>query len=84
MHQCSILETVYSLGRADCGHPSMDFSDKYLEVLGAFLAVLMGLVAIVNWLNRKHGGFARGWAGAIFIGVCWIAGLVLIVLKLGA
>jgi hypothetical protein len=62
----------------------MDYSDKYLEVLAAFLAVLMGLVAVANWLNRKHGGFVRGMAGAIFIGVCWVAVLTLIVLKLRA
>jgi len=61
----------------------MDFSDRYLVLLGAILAMLTGLVALVNWLNRKHGGFVRGWAGAIFIGVCWLAALVFIVLKLG-
>lgn len=60
----------------------MDFSDKYLQALAATLAVLMGLVALVNWLNRKHGGFVRGWAGAIFIGVCWVAALASIYLKL--
>jgi len=59
----------------------MDFSDKYLQLLALFLAVLMGLVELANWLNRKHGGFVRGWAGAIFIGVCWIAALAMIILK---
>jgi hypothetical protein len=60
----------------------VDFSDKYLQLLGAILALSMALVATVNWLNRKHGGFAKGWAGAIFIGVCWIGALLVIVLKL--
>jgi hypothetical protein len=60
----------------------MDFSDKYLLWLAVFLAVLMGLVELANWLNRKHGGFVRGWAGAIFITVCWVAAMAMIVLKL--
>lgn len=60
----------------------MDFSDKYLVLLAAVLALLTGLVALANWLNRRHGGFVRGWAGAIFIGVCWLAALAFIMLKL--
>jgi hypothetical protein len=56
----------------------MDFSDNYLRMLAVVLAVLMGMVEFVNWLNRKRGGFVRGWAGAIFIGVCWTAAMVFI------
>ena len=62
----------------------MSFSDKYLQMLGAVLAVSMAIVAAANWLNRKHGGFARGWAGAIFIAVCWFGALSVIVYKLGS
>ncbi len=59
----------------------MDFSDGYLQILALFLAVLMGAVELANWLNRRHGGFVRGWASAIFIGVCWIAALAMIMLR---
>lgn len=59
----------------------MDFSDNYLQVLAIVLAALMGSVELINWLNRRHGGFVKGWAGAIFIGVCWTAAMVFIVLK---
>ncbi len=59
----------------------MDFSAPYLQVLSIVLAVLMGAAAFANWLNRRRGGFMRGWEGAIFIAVCWIAALVLILLR---
>lgn len=59
----------------------MDFSNAYLQLLGAILLALMGSVAIANWLNRRHGGFMKGWSGAIFIAVCWIAVMVFIVLR---
>lgn len=59
----------------------MDFSDAYLKTLGIIVALLMGSVALANWLNRRHGGFMKGWAGALFIAVCWSAGMVFIFLK---
>ena len=59
----------------------MDLSNHYLQVLGVVLAVVMGGIALANWLNRRHGGFLRGWAGAVFIGICWFAAIVAIVLK---
>lgn len=59
----------------------MDFSDANLQILGMALAVLMGAIALANWLNRRHGGFLKGWAGMVFIAVCWIAALVLIALR---
>ena len=60
----------------------MDFSDKYMQVLGVILALSMGLIAAVNWLNRKHGGFVKGWAGAVFIAICWFGAMAWIVLRL--
>ena len=59
----------------------MDFSAAYLQILALTLALLMGTIALVNWLNRRHGGFLKGWAGMVFIAVCWIATLVFIVLR---
>lgn len=59
----------------------MDFSNTYLQILGAILLALMGSIAIANWLNRRHGGFLKGWGGAIFIAICWIAVMALIALK---
>lgn len=59
----------------------MDFSDPYLQILALGLALLMGAIALVNWLNRRHGGFLKGWAGMVFIAVCWIAALIFIALR---
>ncbi|HTI96373.1 MAG TPA: hypothetical protein VL425_07690 [Rudaea sp.] len=59
----------------------MDFSDPYLQILALGLALLMGTIALVNWLNRRHGGFLKGWAGMVFIAVCWIAALIFIALR---
>jgi len=59
----------------------MDFPDTYQQILAVVLAVLMGAIALVNWLNRRHGGFLKGWAGMVFIAVFWIAVLVFIVLR---
>lgn len=59
----------------------MDLSNHQLQVLGIVLAVVMGAIALGNWLNRRHGGFLRGWAGAVFIGICWIAAITVIVLR---
>lgn len=59
----------------------MDFSNAYLQIFGVALAVLMGAIALVNWLNRRHGGFLKGWAGMVFIAVCWIAALLFIALR---
>ena len=59
----------------------MDFSNPFLQAIAVVMALLMSLVAAVNWLNRRHGGFMRGWSGAVFIGVCWIAAIALIMMK---
>jgi hypothetical protein len=59
----------------------MDFSNSFLQLIAVVLTLLMALVAVVNWLNRRHGGFMRGWSGAVFISVCWIAAIALIMLK---
>ena len=59
----------------------MDFSNPFLQVIAVVLGFLMALVAGANWLNRRHGGFMRGWSGAVFISVCWIAAIALIMLK---
>ena len=59
----------------------MDFSNPFLQAIAVVMALLMSLVAAVNWLNRRHGGFMRGWSGAVFISVCWIAAIALIMMK---
>jgi hypothetical protein len=59
----------------------MDFPEAYQRILAVTLAVLMGAIALANWLNRRHGGFLKGWAGMVFIAVFWIAVLVFIVLR---
>ena len=67
-------------GRRGYGR-AMDFSETYLQIFALVLAVLMGAIALANWLNRRHGGFLKGWAGMVFIAVCWIAALVFIALR---
>lgn len=59
----------------------MNLSDQIYLILGVVLGLPMLVVALLNWLLRNHGGFARGWAGAIFVGICWAAGMILIVSK---
>jgi len=58
------------------------FTDNFLIILAIVLAILLGITALANWLLRSRGGFLKGWAGAVFIGACWIAGLALIVSEL--
>jgi hypothetical protein len=60
----------------------MNFSEAFLLNLSIVLAVSMAMLAVLNWVFRKHGGTAKGWAGAVFIGICWIAALVFIIKKL--
>lgn len=62
----------------------MNFSDEALVYLGVALAVPLAAVALLNWIFRKRGGFARGWTGAFFIGICWIAALVFIIEKVSS
>ncbi len=59
----------------------MNLSDRFYLILGIVLALPMIVVALLNLLLRNRGGFARGWAGAIFVGMCWAAGMALIVFK---
>ena len=56
----------------------MNYSDEFLIQLCAALAVPIALLTILNWIFRKRGGIAKGWTGAVFIGICWVASLLLI------
>jgi len=57
----------------------MNYSDPALVYLSVALAVPLAAMAMLNWAFRNRGGFARGWAGAVFIGICWIAAIVVII-----
>jgi hypothetical protein len=59
----------------------VNLSDPVYLVLALLLGVPMITVALLNWLLRNRGGFARGWAGAAFVILCWGAGLALILIK---
>lgn len=59
----------------------MNFFDQTYLTIGIVLSLPMMMVALLNWALRNHGGFARGWTGAIFVGICWVASMVVIVLK---
>jgi hypothetical protein len=60
----------------------MNFSDETLIYLSIALAVPMAVLALLNLVFRKRGGITRGWAGAVLIGICWIAVLVVIFKKI--
>lgn len=62
----------------------MNLSNQIYVILGIALALPMAIVALLNWLLRDRGGFARGWAGAIFVGMCWTLGMILIVARVAA
>jgi hypothetical protein len=53
-------------------------SNQFLLLLGLLLAVPVVVVAVLNWSFRSQGGIAKGWGGALFIGLCWIATVALI------
>ncbi len=59
----------------------MNLSDQTYLIVGVALGLPMAIVALLNWLLRNHGGFARGWAGAIFVGLCWAVGMAIIVTR---
>jgi len=56
----------------------MNYSDPAFAYLAAVLAVPIAAMAALNWAFRNRGGFAKGWTGAVFIGICWVAALVFI------
>jgi len=60
----------------------MNATDTLLNILFVTLAVVMAVVGVLNWLNRRHGGFAKGFAGAFFIGICWAAAILIIVVRI--
>ena len=57
----------------------MNFSDPALLYLAVALAVPIAAMAMLNWALRNRGGFAKGWTGAVFIGICWVAAIVVII-----
>ena len=59
----------------------MNFFDQIYLTIGIALGLPMAIIALLNWMLRNRGGFARGWAGTIFVGICWAAGMAIIVLK---
>jgi len=62
----------------------MNLSDPVYLILGIALALPMAIVALLNWLLRKRGGFLRGWSSAVFVGACWVAAMILVVYRLAA
>lgn len=59
----------------------MNLSDQTYLLIGLVIAAPMAIVATLNWLLRNRGGFARGWASTIFVGLCWAVGIILIVTR---
>jgi hypothetical protein len=59
----------------------MNLSDPVYLILALALGLPVIAVALLNWLLRNRGGFARGWAGAAFVILCLGAGLALILIR---
>ena len=62
----------------------MDFSDPNLLSIGLLMAAPIFALGLLNLaLRPRGGGFLRGWTGAVFIGICWIAAIAMILARLG-
>ncbi len=59
----------------------MDLSNQTLLLLVVLLATPVVLVAIINLIFHPRNGLAKGFGGALFIGLCWAATIALIVQK---
>lgn len=59
----------------------MNFSDPVYFWLAIFLGVPTTLLAGLDFLLRKRGGFLTGWVGAIFIAIGWTAAMALILAR---
>jgi len=62
----------------------MDFSDPNLFYIGLLMAAPILVLGLLNLaLRRRGGGFLRGWTGAVFIGICWVAAFAMILARVG-
>jgi len=59
----------------------MDLSNQTLLLLGVLLTTPVVVVAIVNLIFHPRNGIVRGFGGALFIGLCWVATIGLIIQK---
>ena len=59
----------------------MDLSNQTLLLLGVLLMTPVVVVAILNLIFHPRNGIARGFGGALFIGLCWVATIGLIIHK---
>lgn len=59
----------------------MDLSNRTLLLLALLLAVPVVVVATANLLFHPREGIARGFGGALFIGLCWVTTIGLIIHK---
>ena len=57
----------------------MNFADSTYVWLALVLAVPVSVLLIADFLLRKRGGVMRGWKGAVFIAMCWVASFALII-----
>lgn len=47
-----------------------------------FFIVPIVLIALMFVINRSRGGVGRNWGAALFVGLCWLVGMVLVMKKL--
>lgn len=57
----------------------MVYSNQMLLIIVSLIVASVAVTALANWFYRRRGGVAVGWAGALFIGLCWIAAFALII-----
>lgn len=40
------------------------------------------LIALFFMINRSRGGTGRNWGAALFVGLCWLVGMMVVMRKL--
>jgi hypothetical protein len=59
----------------------MDHANEVLLLVAALVAVPSLVAGTMYWTHRRGVGVVKGWGGALFILLCWIAALGLILYR---
>lgn len=47
-----------------------------------FFVVPVVLIALFFMINRSRGDVGRNWGAALFVGLCWLVGMLVVMRKL--
>jgi hypothetical protein len=47
-----------------------------------FFVVPIVLIAVMFWINRRRGSVGSNWGAVLFVGLCWVVGMLLVMKKL--